>query len=618
MPSAQPLPLAATGLVLADPSGKDLSSASVLDNTGPTTGWIGILTLSSNADNSEGDDGSQQSLMPNDGATSPGEKDLQTVLSPGQMGPGATSPSDDNSQNPPSQESGKTRIEPNEGSLQLHSGSLLLGSNGLKGDGPLDLGTLGRVHDNGRPKDLIAGSATLASGRLGGGEPVSLGSQDHGLSAGSLSIPGKLLEVQDVLPDGRQLASSRVVADPVPGPVDVHPGVNRLTDPDVTLGMSPTAREDQGFLETVVGPPRAGGIMLQRLGGNEIASAPNLSDGAKVAYPVTAAVPHASLNLSSLGAVERLGNSSAGVGADHGSVGLLPPDSMEREAQSETRELLWGAANRLVEQPSGGAITLANPLPIAEILSDTGRTPSAEFIRRHELSSIAVTGLIREAALLPNLGSRGTGYDQNLANRSSSSAPGIPLPGDGFLFLQTFDSVAGFGLFQYDVASVGPGPSNATLAGSSTASVYLPNEGSSIWSIVTSYALVIVPRQRRYQPTILVVDPDDATRDALSVVLVRAGYYVLPAASVRDAWGHFRMPDARIDLVLMDPHLPDVSGIHLCARLREMSPTLPVMVCAGEVEPAEVAQLQQLGVRYYLRKPIAFEELLHTVKAILA
>jgi DNA-binding NarL/FixJ family response regulator len=41
------------------------------------------------------------------------------------------------------------------------------------------------------------------------------------------------------------------------------------------------------------------------------------------------------------------------------------------------------------------------------------------------------------------------------------------------------------------------------------------------------------------------------------------------------------------------------------------------MVCAGDVEPAEVAQLQQLGVRYYLRKPVPFEELLHTVKTLL-
>jgi CheY-like chemotaxis protein len=173
------------------------------------------------------------------------------------------------------------------------------------------------------------------------------------------------------------------------------------------------------------------------------------------------------------------------------------------------------------------------------------------------------------------------------------------------------------GLFQSDVAAAGRVSGDAAIGrDTGTTSVYVANEESSVWTILTTYALVIVPRQRKYQATILVVDPDDATRDALSVVLVQAGYFVLPAANVRDAWGVFRTPNARIDLVLMDPNLPDVSGIHLCARLREISPTLPVMV-AGEVEPAEVAQLQQLGVRYYLRKPIAFEELLHTVKAIL-
>src|SRR5262249_5279382 len=165
--------------------------------------------------------------------------------------------------------------------------------------------------------------------------------------------------------------------------------------------------------------------------------------------------------------------------------------------------------------------------------------------------------------------------------------------------------------WQSEVTPAGPAPGAAALPGSTgPTSIYQTDEESSLWSLLTSYGLVILPRQRKYQPTILVVDPDDATREALTVVLVGEGYSVLPAASVRDAWGMVRTPQVRIDLVLLDPHLPDVSGIHLCSRLRELNPTLPVMVCAGEVEPAEVAQLRALGVRYYLRKPIAFEELL--------
>jgi CheY-like chemotaxis protein len=296
----------------------------------------------------------------------------------------------------------------------------------------------------------------------------------------------------------------------------------------------------------------------------------------------------------------------------------VQPASVSREASSETAEIHASPDNRLAEKPTNGLTTLASPAPISEIVADAGRAPPAELTRPYVAVSIGFKALTSEAGPWQDFSSPGTGLGQDLANQLPSPAPGIPLGSDGLPSLTASESVMDLGLFQSDVAAAGRVSGDAAIGrDTGTTSVYVANEESSIWTILTTYALVIVPRQRKYQATILVVDPDDATRDALSVVLVRAGYFVLPAANVRDAWGMFRTPNAQIDLVLIDPNLPDVSGIHLCARLREISPTLPVMVCASEVEPAEVAQLQQLGVRYYLRKPIAFEELLLTVKAIL-
>jgi DNA-binding response OmpR family regulator len=69
-----------------------------------------------------------------------------------------------------------------------------------------------------------------------------------------------------------------------------------------------------------------------------------------------------------------------------------------------------------------------------------------------------------------------------------------------------------------------------------------------------------------------------------------------------------------INVVVLDLNLPDVSGIDLCARLRELNPHLPVVVCTGSTDPVDVARLFHLGVRRYLHKPVAMADLLASVK----
>ena len=88
-------------------------------------------------------------------------------------------------------------------------------------------------------------------------------------------------------------------------------------------------------------------------------------------------------------------------------------------------------------------------------------------------------------------------------------------------------------------------------------------------------------------PTVLIVEDDDTTRFAMTEILVQEGYLVLTAATGHDALGMLHQPLAPIDVVLLDVHLPDVNGIELCTRLRELYPHLPVIVCTGEAEPAD-------------------------------
>ena len=127
-----------------------------------------------------------------------------------------------------------------------------------------------------------------------------------------------------------------------------------------------------------------------------------------------------------------------------------------------------------------------------------------------------------------------------------------------------------------------------------------------------------VPRRpANRQPALLVIEDDEDARFALLSTFARRGYLVLTAPTGHDAIGLLQGEAGLVDVALLDVELPDVSGVDLCARLRELRPDLPVVVCSGKAEPQEVARLLELGVRRYFQKPVEPDELLATVEAAL-
>jgi two-component system, OmpR family, response regulator MprA len=118
-------------------------------------------------------------------------------------------------------------------------------------------------------------------------------------------------------------------------------------------------------------------------------------------------------------------------------------------------------------------------------------------------------------------------------------------------------------------------------------------------------------------PTVLIVEDDEPTRTAMAAWLAREGYLVLTAADGHEAAGHLERPLEPIDVAVLDVGLPDVDGIALCQRLRELYPTMPVVVCSGHATPTEVAQFLELGASRYFRKPVEPDELLAAVESLL-
>ncbi len=142
-------------------------------------------------------------------------------------------------------------------------------------------------------------------------------------------------------------------------------------------------------------------------------------------------------------------------------------------------------------------------------------------------------------------------------------------------------------------------------------------DGRGWWGIVAQF--VLAPQfPHNHQPTIMLAVADEPSRDALNIALVKANFMVLTAATAREAMKLLRTPLSPVDVALLDVHLPDVNGVDLCSRLRELYPKLPVLVCTDQAEQGDVSQLQKLNVLRVFSKPVAIGELLAAVRGIVS
>lgn len=114
-------------------------------------------------------------------------------------------------------------------------------------------------------------------------------------------------------------------------------------------------------------------------------------------------------------------------------------------------------------------------------------------------------------------------------------------------------------------------------------------------------------------PTILVVDDDDDTRNAIEAVLSRSGYEVLKAASCDEAVEIASM--LKVDLALIDMVMPFKGGLELVKQLREKLGINKLILCTGQIHLGTEAMrvTKELGVHSVVIKPIDSVKLIDTI-----
>ena len=115
---------------------------------------------------------------------------------------------------------------------------------------------------------------------------------------------------------------------------------------------------------------------------------------------------------------------------------------------------------------------------------------------------------------------------------------------------------------------------------------------------------------------ILVVDDDQAVRDAIRRALSMQGYDVETAADGQEALERLNDP-AGIDLLVVDVLMPRLDGLDLTRRLRSDGSPLPILMLTARDQVADRVAGLEAGADDYLVKPFALEELIARVRALL-
>jgi DNA-binding response OmpR family regulator len=115
--------------------------------------------------------------------------------------------------------------------------------------------------------------------------------------------------------------------------------------------------------------------------------------------------------------------------------------------------------------------------------------------------------------------------------------------------------------------------------------------------------------------TVLTIEDDAPIRRGVVDALAYAGYAVLEAGDGRE--GRQMALRREFDLLLLDMVLPGVMGLDILREVRNVRPTLPVIILSARGEEHDRVTGLRLGADDYVVKPFSVSELLARVGAVL-
>jgi|WetSurMetagenome_2_1015567.scaffolds.fasta_scaffold00094_8 two-component system, cell cycle sensor histidine kinase and response regulator CckA len=148
----------------------------------------------------------------------------------------------------------------------------------------------------------------------------------------------------------------------------------------------------------------------------------------------------------------------------------------------------------------------------------------------------------------------------------------------------------------------------------STFNIYLP---SSEKKVATGESGKPVKKLLAGSGGILLVDDESEILNIASQLLEMLGYEVFKAESGQDAIAIYQEKRNRIELVILDMIMPGTSGFQTLQALKELNPSVKVILSSGYSLQGEARNVMEMGCMGFIQKPYNFAQLSGVVHKIL-
>ena len=117
--------------------------------------------------------------------------------------------------------------------------------------------------------------------------------------------------------------------------------------------------------------------------------------------------------------------------------------------------------------------------------------------------------------------------------------------------------------------------------------------------------------------TVLFVDDEDMIIEIVEELFEQLGYKVLTARSGKEAIETYKKNKERIDIVLLDMIMPDMSGSDTYDRMKDINPKIKVLLSSGYSINGQATEIMDRGCDGFIQKPFKMKELSQKLREIL-